>query len=152
MNPNQAATELKKIENLSALVADYEAKLEAATKLRSRVDAVKTTILCTGFWITDDGKRITKPTHDYQLSDSDFNRYTTLLDQALKANGIKPEIMAVDICPALVAESHLRGAQRLLVDATAQTLGVDTDMLLASGLDNYNKFTGLMCKLSKTLI
>ena len=152
MDTNEIKLNLSKIDDLSSLVAEYETKLAAAIEIRSQVGAVKTDILTHGYYLSDNSQRITDQKYDYQLSENHFNRYLYYVDQALKANGIKPAIMAVDICPALVAESHLRGAKRSLAEVTAAAFGTSADKIISSGLDLYDRWIDLICKLSKTLI
>ena len=67
----------------------------------------------------------------------------------LREKGIKPADMDDDYCPALVAESIQREAERLIVDSAAEMLGLDFDgkelhhRLLCLGLDKYKQFLDL---------
>ncbi|MFA5424893.1 MAG: hypothetical protein WC374_13650, partial [Phycisphaerae bacterium] len=65
-----------------------------------------------------------------------------LLNHALKANGIKLEIMAVDICPALMAEEEARQAKRKLGLTFEVVAKLDKPITSAAALD---KVANLIC-------
>ena len=70
-------------------------------------------------------------------------------DAILKEKKIKPQDMDALQCPALTANSTLRDAQHLLIEAAAPFFNITLDKLLCSknGLEKHRKYLDLLCGL-----
>lgn len=91
-------------------------------------------------------ERITEPRYTYLAEQDDLEDYWYQCDKRERAAGIKPDTMPDGHCPALSAEYIQTQAQWLLVDCTADMLGLQkeqgelTHNLLCYGLETYFKF------------
>jgi hypothetical protein len=66
----------------------------------------------------------------------------------LRKVGLKPDAMPDDHCPALVAENLERlAAQSLIESAQVVFHGLTVQKLLCAGLDKYNQYIDLLCRL-----
>lgn len=91
--------------------------------------------------------RITKRGESFLMSEEDSAHYFATVDALIQADP-RYDVKA-EYCPALIAESAVRNAERALVDKSSRWLGVTTDDLLCSknGLERYRKYIDLLCKL-----
>lgn len=131
LKPEQVTPEIKR-----AVAAFLLAKTYAELK-REEVDAVKREELATVAYMVapehrEDGKpeRITDPKRDWLMPDEDFKDYLAQCEKVELERGIRPADMKPGYCPALVAESLLTDAERVLVAATEPLTGVKWDNLV----------------------
>ena len=97
---------------------------------------------------------ITDPESTYLCDDKDMmDEYYATLDDREKKAGIKPDDMALEYCPALVAEHDVTRAKWAIMDASADMLHMEFDgqelnnRLLGLGLKKHAEFIDLCCKL-----
>lgn len=72
------------------------------------------------------------------------------VNHQLRKQGIKPETMPDDYCPALTAEHLQTKTEHILIDAAAEMLGETGDFrhrALCLGLDKYKQFIDLVVSL-----
>jgi len=113
---------------LNAVNAYLLAKAYARLK-REQVDNIRRAVMRESPLYDTDGNLITDPAHSWNTSDEAFKAFAAECSRRERQAGVKPDAMADEYCPALVAETLLIDAQRVLVDATGPMAGVDWDML-----------------------
>ena len=142
--------------DLRAAVRAYLLARTVAEVTRERVNAVYRDILTETPIMADhdkhcDGLPIMGPEKLYLASDDEaVKRCWAEADRRLRQKGIKPADMEPEYCPALVAESTQRQAEALIVEAGAAMLGEGKGFhgrLLCAGLEKYEQFVDLCCKL-----
>ena len=84
--------------------------------------------------------RIKSDKHAYMMPDCDFNDYLDQIDIELKRQGIKPQDMDRDICPALKEETRLRDLNRAMVELFCEVLDLPFEQVLYS-LKTYRDMT-----------
>lgn len=96
-------------------------------------------------------EKMTERSYAFLLSDEDAAHYFARVEEIVQADpryDVKP-----GYCPALIAESAVRDAERALVDKSSQWLGATANDLLCSrnGLDRYRRYVDLLCGLCASL-
>lgn len=96
--------------------------------------------------------RITDPKDTYLMRDDQWADYYEELKHDLIKAGYNIQVRANNSynCPALVAEDLQRTTERLIIESAAEMLGEKNDLqhtLLCAGLDKYQQFIDLVCKL-----
>jgi len=92
-------------------------------------------------------REITEPKHVYLCDNDDLlEEHYTAVNHRLRAEGLKPDDMPDDHCPALVAEHLQMDAEHLVVESTAEMLGEEDFLhrLICHGMDKYHKFIDLV--------
>ena len=93
---------------------------------------------------------ITDPALAYLLPDDIFPIYDAQCKAARVAAGLYVE--NPDHCPMLVAEGHVREAERALVDEIGPVVGITADQLIRSSMVNYKKFVDLSLRMLAPLV
>lgn len=119
----------------------------AAETLRKIVDARHAAILAAKEYKTADGERVTEPKHDWLICDEQSREYFDAIDKANRDAGFTGPF---DHCPALIAETELRDAQRELTDVAGPLFGITFDQIMTSAncLEKYAEFIRLICGLA----
>jgi hypothetical protein len=150
MQPYEIAEKLELFVN-----AYFMAKTFADIK-REEVDNVKREILNTAHYhanpeLFDKGRcpeRITEPRQDYMLRDDEWDDYFAALKWELGKRKIRPDDMDKELCPALIAESTCRDAERLLINEAWRLMGFESkekDPSLKLWGDKRKEFIDLVC-------
>lgn len=88
-------------------------------------------------WITD-------PKYAYSMSKDDYLSYSAECDHRIKQMGYDvPE----GYCPALIAESLQRKAEKILIDSAKGLIGFSFDDLIYTKPGIYDKYVNLLCSL-----
>jgi hypothetical protein len=111
----------------TAIAPEVDALLaarEAAETIRAKVDAIRTRTLAAGTYADEDtGERITVAAVDWTMSAEQFAGYNAAVLAAGRAEGLTaPE----GCCPALMAETAVRDAERALIAKSEPFFGVST--------------------------
>ena len=88
--------------------------------------------------------RITEPKENYLMNDEDAKDYFAERQKRINAMGYK---LPDGHCPALVAESVLSDARRILIEVSVPVWGINPHQLLCAGMDKYHKYIDLICGL-----
>lgn len=88
---------------------------------------------------------VTDPKNAWLLSDADFAVYDAQCKAARVSAGLYVE--NPEQCPKLVAEDHVRLAERELVNALQPATKLSADDLLISGMKNYKNYVETSLKL-----
>lgn len=146
-------------DNIAAAVNAYFVARAYAETVREAIHKIDISILRdekTGKWLyrTDPARLhgrenmefITDPERAYMMSDDDAADYYAERDKRIHENGWN---VKKGYCPALIAESLQRDAERLIVSTTGPLFGIDANDLLCAknGLEQYRKFIDLTCKM-----
>jgi hypothetical protein len=112
-----------------------------AQAMRERCDKIQRRLLASGRYGGDG-----EPKYTYLLPDEAAARYFADLDAAYREAGYTD--LEPGHCPALIAESLQRDAERALIEAAEEFFpGVTLHKLLCAGLDKHREFLDLLIKL-----
>lgn len=157
----------KKAPQLIPAVNAYMMARAFAEVQRAAVDKIERRLLAESEYFADkdtpraDGQRITEPKQSYLMHDDDFKKYASAVRRELEREGYKIKqgnnrdgSLSEDSwnyrCPALVAESLQRQAERVLVEAAASVLNFGEeftfDKLVCAGMDKLRAFIDLTCR------
>ena len=145
-------------------VTELLARMTIAQVTREEVDKVQSAVL-QDIALYDDlmathqerePERVYNPGQTYLSQDEPaLKRYYAATDAALRAKGLKPDDMATEYCPALVAEHNETKAEWALLDAAAEMLELDFDgqelnsrlLCHKNGLERRQEFLDILIKL-----
>ena len=155
-NQKKMAAELAK--NIRPVIAEYRAKRNAAAILRSNVAKIQRDTLAecelrvSAEWQNVEivGARIVDPDRIYLANKAACDVYFAELDRAYAAAGF--EGLAAGQCPALIAASEAREAERNLIREAAkcpQFSDMTEDRLAAVGGDWRQRWVDLLCTLGQ---
>ena len=133
-----------------------EEKRKIAIDLRNKVDEIYKKILKEIPLYTDTnmvgGKRKRIYSHDKLILADDDKSFAKVIQQVSdesRKQGIKPDDMKDDYCPALVARQEVIEAQWELIAETGEILGIENNELLSLGMKKYQKWIDLVIKAAK---
>jgi hypothetical protein len=147
-------------QSLKSAVSAYLVSRGFAETVREKVDQIDRAILAecplklAPRWKergTNLPELITEPKYTYLCDDSDqLADFYQERHNRQRQQGIKPESMPFEHCPALVAEHNLVKCEHLVIEAAAQMLGeklFTPQKLICAGLDKYQQFIDLSVRL-----
>lgn len=139
--------------DVKSSVSAYLMARAYAETMREKVDEVHREILeeCPIYTDMDERTQIFKSGDLYLSNDEEACKdFYAESNKRLRACNLKPDTMEDDYCPALVAEALQVDLERRVIEAGARMIGEPKDMpnrLLFLGLEKYNEFTDLVCRM-----